>query len=86
MSGNYYRKLSGSIYHHTKNVGIIGILAYPKSAYHFWFVYNVYTVYPGSPPPKKNILLHAKAKQKLIIIDFIHKQSLDIILLKLDFQ
>ena len=30
MSGNYYRKLSASIYHHSKNVGIIGILAYPK--------------------------------------------------------
>ena len=30
MSGNYYRKLSASIYHYTKNVGIIGILAYPK--------------------------------------------------------
>ena len=31
MSRNYDRKLSPSIYHHTKNVGIIGILAYPKS-------------------------------------------------------
>ena len=30
MSRNYYRKLSASIYHHTKNVGIVGILAYPK--------------------------------------------------------
>ena len=27
---NYHRKLSASIYHHAKNVGIIGILAYPK--------------------------------------------------------
>ena len=25
---NYYRKLSASIYHHARNVGIIGILAY----------------------------------------------------------
>jgi hypothetical protein len=30
MRRNYHRKLSASIYHHTKNVGIIGILAYPK--------------------------------------------------------
>ena len=30
MSRNYYRKLSASIDHHTINVGIIGILAYPK--------------------------------------------------------
>ena len=30
MSGNYHRKLSASIYHHAKNVGIIGILAYSK--------------------------------------------------------
>ena len=30
MTGNYHRKLSASIYHHAKNVGIIGILAYPK--------------------------------------------------------
>ena len=30
MMRNYHRKLSASIYHHTKNVGIIGILAYPK--------------------------------------------------------
>ena len=30
MSRNYYRKLSASIYQHAKNVGIIGILAYPK--------------------------------------------------------
>ena len=30
MRRNYYRKLSASIYHHAKNVGIIGILAYPK--------------------------------------------------------
>jgi hypothetical protein len=30
MSENYYRKLSASIYHHAKNVGIIWILAYPK--------------------------------------------------------
>ena len=27
---NYYRKLSASIYHHAKNVGIIGILTHPK--------------------------------------------------------
>ena len=27
---NYHRKLSASIYHHAKNVGIIGILQYPK--------------------------------------------------------
>ena len=27
---NYHRKLSASIYHHAKNVRIIGILAYPK--------------------------------------------------------
>ena len=30
ITGNYHRKLSASIYHHAKNVGIIGILAYPK--------------------------------------------------------
>ena len=30
MSRNYYRKLSASIYHHAKNVGITAILAYPK--------------------------------------------------------
>ena len=30
MSGNYYRKLSASIYHQAENVSIIGILSYPK--------------------------------------------------------
>ena len=30
MRRNYHRKLSASIYHHAKNAGIIGILAYPK--------------------------------------------------------
>ena len=30
MRRNYHRKLSASIYHHAKNVGIIGILPYPK--------------------------------------------------------
>ena len=30
MRRNYHWKLSASIYHHAKNVGIIGILAYPK--------------------------------------------------------
>ena len=30
MRRNYHRKLSASIYHHAKNVGTIGILAYPK--------------------------------------------------------
>ena len=30
MRRNYHRKLSAGIYHHAKNVGIIGILAYPK--------------------------------------------------------
>ena len=30
ITGNYEEKLSASIYHHAKNVGIIGILAYPK--------------------------------------------------------
>jgi hypothetical protein len=30
MGRNYHRKLSASIYLHAKNVGIIGILAYPK--------------------------------------------------------
>jgi hypothetical protein len=30
ITGNYDRKLSDGIYHHAKNVGIIGILAYPK--------------------------------------------------------
>ena len=34
MSRNYYRKLSACIYHHAKNVVIIGILAYPKSSVH----------------------------------------------------
>ena len=32
ISRNYYRKLSSSIYHYAKNVGIIGILAYPKKS------------------------------------------------------
>ena len=30
MRRNYHRKLSASIYHHAKNVGIIEILPYPK--------------------------------------------------------
>jgi hypothetical protein len=30
MRRNHHRKLSASIFHHAKNVGIIGILAYPK--------------------------------------------------------
>ena len=30
MRRNYHRKLSASIYHHAKNVVIIGILPYPK--------------------------------------------------------
>ena len=30
MRRNYHWKLSASIYHHAKNVGIIGILPYPK--------------------------------------------------------
>ena len=30
ITGNYEDKLSASIYHHAKNVVIIGILAYPK--------------------------------------------------------
>ena len=30
MRRKYQRKLSASIYHHAKNVGIIGILPYPK--------------------------------------------------------
>ena len=30
MRRNYHRKLSASIYHHAKNVRIIGILPYPK--------------------------------------------------------
>ena len=30
MRKNYHRQLSASIYHHAKNVGIIGILPYPK--------------------------------------------------------
>ena len=30
MRRNYHRKLSASIYHHAKNVGIIGKLPYPK--------------------------------------------------------
>ena len=30
MRRNHHRKLSASIYHHAKNVGIIGILPYPK--------------------------------------------------------
>ena len=30
MRRNYHRKLSASIYHHAKNEGIIGILAYKK--------------------------------------------------------
>jgi hypothetical protein len=31
MRRNYHRKLSASIFHQSKNVGIIGILAYPKN-------------------------------------------------------
>ena len=31
MRRNYYRKLSARIYHHAKNVGIIGILAFLKT-------------------------------------------------------
>ena len=31
ITGNYHKKLSASIYHQAKNVGIIGILAYPKN-------------------------------------------------------
>ena len=31
MRRNDHRKLSANIHHHAKNVGIIGILAYPKS-------------------------------------------------------
>ena len=30
MRRSYHRKLSASMYHHAKNVGIIGILPYPK--------------------------------------------------------
>ena len=30
MRRNYHRKLSAGIYHHAKNVGIMGILPYPK--------------------------------------------------------
>ena len=30
MRRNYHRKLSANIYHHAKNVGIKGILPYPK--------------------------------------------------------
>ena len=30
ITRNYYRKLSASIHNHSKNVGIIGILPYPK--------------------------------------------------------
>jgi hypothetical protein len=30
MRRKYHRKLSASIYHHAKYVGIIGILPYPK--------------------------------------------------------
>ena len=30
MRRNHHRKLSASIYHHAKNVEIIGILTYPK--------------------------------------------------------
>ena len=33
MRRNHHRKLSASIYHHAKNVWIIGILAYPKRKY-----------------------------------------------------
>ena len=31
MRRNDHRKLSASIFHHAKNVGIIGILSYPKN-------------------------------------------------------
>ena len=30
ITGNYEEKISASIFHHAKNVGMIGILAYPK--------------------------------------------------------
>ena len=36
MRRNYHRKLSASIFHHAKNVGIIGILAYPKNKVVIW--------------------------------------------------
>ena len=36
MRRNYHRKLSASIYHQVKNVGIIGILAYPKNKVVIW--------------------------------------------------
>ena len=35
ITGNYHRKLSAIICHHAKNVGIIGILAYPKTDFQF---------------------------------------------------
>ena len=35
MTRNYHRKLIASIYQHAKNVGIIGILAYPKNVQRF---------------------------------------------------
>ena len=31
ITGKYHSKLFASMYHHAKNVGIIGILAYPKN-------------------------------------------------------
>ena len=37
MRRNYHKKFSASIYQHAKNVGIIGILAYPKK---HWECYN----------------------------------------------
>ena len=35
MRRNYHRKLSASIYHHAKNVGIIGIQQYPYNSHIF---------------------------------------------------
>ena len=38
MRRNYHKKLSASIYHHTKNVVIIGILEYPKKCTNIAFL------------------------------------------------
>ena len=36
ITGNYEEKLSPSIFHHAKNVGILGKLAYPKNKVVIW--------------------------------------------------
>ena len=45
ITGNYHRKLLASIYHHAKNVGIIGILAYPKNEINLMILFTCNLIY-----------------------------------------